>query len=249
METYEEELIKLFDTIYLQIIFNAKKTKINLQADYEIIIHIINKLKENEFELFFIYLNEIKISLFKIIVNGFIEFNFNDENKEKNILDIISRMIGLFYNKNFFYFIYKKLSKYYRKRYKRDNIDSIKKFERVLHVWKLLYNPLIIKSFYDSNYYFITFFSRPNANCRNIKIDLVNKGNLIITIKFLPFPILDINKYNSNFYFFTFYNDDNEKAYIKYEDLFFGDNYSDINCLSKINEIKFTFIQKKCNIF
>ena len=102
METNEEELIKLFDTIYLQIVFNPKKTKINLQTDYEIIIHIINKLKESEFELFFIYLNEIKISIFKIIVNGFIEFSFNDEIKEKNILDIISRMIGLFYNKNFF---------------------------------------------------------------------------------------------------------------------------------------------------
>jgi len=113
MEVCEEEIIKLFDIIFLQKVFNAKKTKINLQTDYEFIIHIINKLKENEFELFFIYLNEIKISIFKIIVNGFIEFTFNDENKEKNILDIISRMISLFYNKNFFYFIYKKLSKFF----------------------------------------------------------------------------------------------------------------------------------------
>jgi len=72
---------------------------------------------------------------------------------------------------------------------------------------------------------------------------------LVVTIKFLPFPILDINKYNSNFYFFIFYKDDNEKAYIKYEDLFFGDNYSDINCLSKISEIKFIFIGAQCNIY
>jgi len=113
MEICEEEIINLFSVIFIEKVFNAKKTKINLQTDYEFIIHIINKLKENEFELFLIYLNEIKISIFKIIVNGFIEFTFNDENKEKNILDIISRMISLFYNKNFFYFIYKKLSKFF----------------------------------------------------------------------------------------------------------------------------------------
>ena len=144
MEISEEELKKLSDIIFLHKIFNKKKTKIILQNDYVFIIKIINRLKEKEFELFFRYLNDIKISIFKIIVNGFIEFSFSDENKEKNILDIISRVISLFFNKNFFYFIYKKLSKYYRKYYKIDNIDSIKKFAKILKLWKLLYNPLII---------------------------------------------------------------------------------------------------------
>ena len=247
-EISEEELKQLSRIIFYQTIFNNKKTKINEQKDYEFIIEIINKLKEKEFELFFRYLHDINIPLFKIIVNGFIEFNFNDENKEKNLLDIISRVISLFLNKKFFYFIYKKLSKYYRKHYKIENIESIKKFEKIFKVWKLLYNPLSIKSFYENNDNFIIFFSKLYNKSKNIIIDIDNEGNFFIDINFYSFPILDINKNISNFYFFIFYKDET-KVYIKYDDVLSNTNNSDITCFSKIKEIRFTFILNDCNIY
>ena len=249
MEKSEEELKLLFDIIFFQKIFNKKKTKIISQTDYEFIIKIINKLKDKEFELFFRYLYDIKISIFEIIVNGFIEFSFNDENNENNILNIISKVISLFFNKTFFYFIYKKLSKYFRKHYKIDNIDSIKKFRKIFNVWKLLYNPSKIKSFYEYNNAFMTFFSKSNNDRKNITIDLKQCGNFDISIKFYSFPILNINKYNTNFYFFILYQNEELKEYIKYDDIFFKNNSSGFKCLSEIDELKFLFINKVCNIY
>ena len=245
MEINEEELTELSDIIFFQKIFNRKKTKIILQKDYEFIIKIINKLKEKEFELFFRYLHDIKISIFKIIVNGFIEFNFNDENKEKNIINIISRVISLCLNKNMFYFIYKKLSKYYRKRYKIDSIDSIKKFEKTFKVWKALYNPLNIKSFYENNKSFIPFFSLPNKKNNNITIiyDTKEKYHFGITIKILPLPILKVNKKNKDFFFIKFHDDKNQTFVVKYNDIFSNGN----NCLSKIDEIGIIFLQHSVN--
>ena len=246
MEISEEELEELSDIIFNQTIFNKKKTKINLQKDYEFIIKIINKLKEKEFEIFFRYFHDIKIPIFRIIVNGFIDFNFNDENKEKNILNIISQVISLCLNKNMFYFIYKKLSKYYRKHNKIDNIDSIKKFEKIFRVWKILYNPLNIKSFYENNNSFIPFLSKPNKENNNITIiyDNKEKYHFGITIKFLPLPILKFNKKNSDFFFIKFHDDKNQAFVVKYNDIFSNEK----NCLSKIDEIVFTIQQHSINV-
>ena len=245
IEISEEELTELSNIIFKQTIFNKKKTKIILQKDYEFIIKIINKLKENEFELFFRYLHDIKIPMLKIIINGFIEFNFNDENKEKNIINIISRVTSLCLNKNMFYFIYKKLSKYYRKRYELDSIDSIKKFEKIFKVWKILYNPLNLKSFYENNNSFIPFLSKPNKENNNITInyDTKEKYHFRITIKFLPIPILKFNKKNDNFFFIKIYDDKKQTFVVKYNDIFSNEN----NCLSKIDEIVFTIQQHSIN--
>ena len=240
-EISEEELAELSDIIFNQKIFNAKKTKINLLKDYEFIIKIINKLKEKEIELFFRYLHDIKIPIFKMIVNGFIEFNFNEENKEKNIINIISKVKSLCLNKNMFYYIYKKLSKFYRKWYKIDSIDSIKKFEKIFKIWKALYNPLNLKSFYENNNSFILFFSKPNEKNNNMTIiyDNKEKYHFGITIKFLPFPILKFNKKNNDFYFIKFHDDKNQTFVVKYIDIFSNEN----NYFSKIDEIGFTIQQ------
>ena len=208
------------------------------------IIKIINKLKEKEFKLFFRYLHDIKIPIFKVIANGFIEFIFNDENKEKNILNIISRVTSLCFNKNMFYFIYNKLSEYYRKNYKIDSIDSIKKFEKIFKVWKLLYNPLNIKSFYENNNSFILFFSKSKKENNNITInyDTKKRYHFGIKIKFLPFPILEFNKYNNDFFFIKFH-DKNKTFVVKYNDIISNEN----NCLSNIDEIVFTIQQHSIN--
>ena len=247
IEISEEELKKLFDIIFYQTIFNKKKTKIKSQNDYEFIIKIINKLKEKEFELFFRYLHDINISIFKIVVNGFIEFNFNDEKKEKNILNIISRVTSLCLNKNMFFFIYKKLSKYYRKRYKIDSIDSIKKFEKIFKVWKELYNPLNLKSFYEKNNSFIAFFPKPNKKNKNIIIKYDIKDTCIckISIKILPFPFLKFNQNNKDFSFIKIYLD-KEPFVINYDYIFLNENK--IN-LSEINEISFFFQPSQLKIY
>ncbi len=92
-ENNNKELIneKLYDIlINNENYFKGKKTKINTKDNYDFIINIINKTNNFEFINFLNYFHNINIQMFKIIINGFIEFDFN-ENHEKKILEIISK--------------------------------------------------------------------------------------------------------------------------------------------------------------
>ena len=153
--------------------FNDRKTKIILENNYSYIIEKINKTKDDEFINFLNYINEAKIPLLKILVNGYIDFNFENE-KENIILGIISNIINIYFGKNIFYFIYKKLSKYYRRHDKLKDIQSIKKFEKLFKVWKLLYNieknlPNINKSINDKDSFSEISLDLDNEDQNNIK--------------------------------------------------------------------------------
>ena len=213
--------------------FNDNKTKLKLKSDYEYIIQIINQLEKEEFFNFVNYLNNIKIQISKVLINGFIEFDFSDENQNKIIIEIISKIIVNFFNKDLFNFIYKKLSKQYRKHNKITNIESLKKFEKLFKIWELLYN---IKIDYmgknKENISAISFITNENIKSKNIKIDLkkyiskYNENNNLfkIYINFLCSPILNINKFVDNFYFLKLENTINGTFEFKYKDIFNKNN-------------------------
>ena len=179
---------------------------------------------------------------------GYIKFDIDNE---KEILEIISKGINICFNKNIFSFVYRKLSKIFRRHYLIKDIKSIKKFEKLFNVWKLLYNTS--KPIYDidliNTSYFI-FFQNLNDNKKYIEIDLDDNNemqNLIIRIYFISSPILNVNKIAHNFSFVKLYGENNEILELKYDDIFYN-NYN-ITSFSDIFKIKFDFYMKRYDIY
>jgi len=150
---------------------NERKSKINSKENYE---DFLNEIKEFSDEglndMLDIFKNKKIIPVLKVLINGFIDFNFKEE-KQEIIIKIISRIINIKYknDKILFIIIYKKLSKIYRKHFNLIDINSIRKFDKLFSVWKLLYDIKYI-TLNQQNYY---------KNKRNIKI----KKKIMMNIK------------------------------------------------------------------
>ena len=225
--------------------FNEKKTKLKEINDYLFLIRIINGLDDNEIINFFGYFNRINIPILKILINGYIEFEFEEQNLINKILEIISKTINIYFNKNIFYFIYKKLSKYYRKQDLIKDIKSIKKFDKLFNIWKLLYNysnEIIYQNINDSSFSFFPFLEEEKKYIE-IEIDDSNKiKEFTIKINFLPCPILNLNKINDKFTFIKLIDNKNETFELKYNDL----NWEILEPFSKIYQFKINFFVDKC---
>ena len=235
----------IFQIITNPSLFNKKRTKIISKDIYNSLITIFNETKEKELITFLNYLNKINIPIFKILVNGFIEFDFDDKNQEI-ILEIITKCINTCFNKNLFYFIYKKLSKFFRRHEKFKDIKSIQKFEKVFSIWKLLYNlenltPIDQNKEASS----IIFFPDLKKKNQNIKIEIERfkegKNHYFVTINFVQFPILNINKYINNFSLLKVYDDKKNKFKYKYKDIFTDEVRKKFKNLSQIYKIQFEF--------
>jgi len=83
-------------------------------------------------------MSKVDIAFLKILVNRFIEFDFDDKNQEIKIIEIITKYININFNKNLFFYIYRKLSKFFRINENFKDIKYIQKFEKVFEIWKLL---------------------------------------------------------------------------------------------------------------
>jgi hypothetical protein len=125
-----EDLKVLQNIIYNKDALNTGKTKIIKMENYLSLFKIINKSNEEELINFFSYFNKTNIQIHKIIINGYIEFDI-DEYEDK-LLEIISKIIDIYFSKNIFYFIYKKLSKIYRRHDLIKNEKCIKKLIKFL---------------------------------------------------------------------------------------------------------------------
>ena len=236
--------------------FNGDKTI--FFKNYEFLIKVINSLKGEEFVLFINYMNHINVSILKVLINGY--FFYDLGNLSINVLEIISKIIRNFFNKDIFYFIYGKLSQLFRNHEFKDE-NSLIKFKKIFDILKLLYNieksPKVYK--YDSNN--IYFYNIDNKN-NNIIIDFnidkelidsfehinapketksVSKKEkhskdeeLIISIE-IKFPlILKFNKYIKEFCFLKIYNNTENIVEFKYNDVFKEDDNND-----NINTIEF----------
>ena len=193
-------------------------------------------------------MNYINIPLLKIIINNFLYFE-----SENNILDIISKAINIYNNKDIFYFIYKKMSILFRKHnIKNTDINFIKQFEKIFEIWKLLYNiELLFPNFQNKN----LFFSKIKEDTKNIIInigDKIKKAKLrnetdsyFIIIDLVSSPFLNLNKLIDKFYFIKLFNDKGEEFGIKYEDIFNINNKFNI---SNVNNITIELMNSKCTI-
>jgi hypothetical protein len=75
----------------------------------------------------------------QVLIDGYIKIDF-DEDKNKLILQHLERLFKIYFNKKIFKLVYKQLSKLFRKNYLLKELNTIKKFEKIMNVWKLLYN-------------------------------------------------------------------------------------------------------------
>ena len=234
---------KLYKILYDEKdILNLKKTKFLSKDNYNIIIQILNKLEGDLLINFMNYFNEIKIQMIKILFNGFIEFEFDDE-EEKKILEIFSKIIGIYFNKKIFYLIYKKLSKQYRLHEAIKDNFSIKKFGKIMKIWKLLYDSENLSSFrkMQKSNSIITLLTKKNTKSENIDLtfnnDFNNNSNnqFHIYIYFALSPIHNLNKYNNDFYFLKVEDNNSGEFTFKYNHIFSDKNpfiFSEINSIA-----------------
>ena len=236
-------LIKLLD---LDSKFFNRRTKCSSINYYESIVKLFNKMNDEELKQFLNYLNKVNIPLLKILVNGFIDFDFNDEKKDI-ILKLISKFINICFNKNIFYFIYKKLSKHFRRHDKLKDIKSVQKFEKLFKIWKLLYNLDNISSCKQSYTSSIIFYHNISTVIKITKEDN-EASHSIITINFIPSPILNINKIVENFFFLKVVDNNKNNFTFKYNNVFIEDNNNKINSFSQVHKIQFDLLFKKYDI-
>ena len=85
-------------------IFNIKYSKIIPKDDFFFLIETINKLTIESCNNFFSYLNTINHSILKILFFCYIEYDL-EEKEEKNILEVLSKIIGIYFHKKMFHFI------------------------------------------------------------------------------------------------------------------------------------------------
>ncbi len=147
---------------------NKKKSKINSKENYEDFLNEIKDFPDEGLDkMLDIFKTKEIIPVLKVLINGFIDFNFDEKNQE-TILKVISRIINIKYknDKVLFIMIYKKLSKIFRKHSNIKNIKSIIKFDKLFTVWKLLYNMQYITLNQQNNN-----DNLKNKNKKNIKIN------------------------------------------------------------------------------
>ena len=234
-------------------LLNIKKTKIKSKDNYDSLIKIINEANLKEPISFLNYFNKIGIPILKILINGFIEFD-NDKSQESIILEIIEKCINLYFNKDIFFFVYKKLSKYFRRHDKLKDIKSIQKFGKLFTIWKLLYNlENLTPIFRHNDIPSITFFSNLSQKNNNLKIEIKRFGkglnHFFVSIYFIQSPILNINKYINNFSFLKVYDENKNKFKFKYKDIFNDKVENKLDNLSQVNKIKFEFKSTMYSIY
>ena len=247
-----DENILLLKLVNLDSNIFKRKTKCKSIHYYESLIKLINKMNDNDLKQILNYLNKVNIPLLKILVNGFIEFDFDDENKKAIILKIILKCINICFNKNIFYFIYKKLSKHFRRHDKLKDIKSLQKFEKIFKIWKLLYNlenTSSAEGSKQSNNSSIVFFQNKYTVFKIKKEEINKNNNLIVTINFIHSPILNINKIIENFYFLKVLDKNKNDFTFKYDNVFIGDNNNETYTFSQIFQIRFDLMSKQYDIY
>ena len=222
--------------------FNEKGTKILNEDEFNNLISILEKYISID-DYIIPFFEKLNIFLIKIIINGYISFNIENNQKEK-ILTIINSLIPLITDKDYIYFIYNKLSKIFRLNLTEDqtNIDNTyTKFCKIFEIWKLIFNyddDLKLKEKYFSLY-----------GNNNIKIDISNIDSnyvsTVVNIDFIKSSLLSLNNNNEDFSLIKIYNSEGQFKEIKISDIKFKNekNISDINSIYfMITDNKITYI-------
>ena len=227
---------------------NKKGTKINDKSKFLYFISILKqKLYLEEDDYIIPFFAEKKIYIPKIIINGFIENRLNNE-ENKMVLSLINKIFPFIMTKEYFYYIYKKFSKIFRRmNFLQKEETLISNFFNIFDIWKLFY------SFYDDSKLQEKYFSLYGNNCINISIPNISKNYLYteITINLIKSPLFPLlNKSKNNFSFIKLYKFEkngskNEICNIKYNDIIKANNEKDKKFQNNINRIKLTINETK----
>ena len=214
---------------YRKKIYNEKGTKLNNKENYLSLINLIKDYIDKEEEYIIFFFEKIKVNIFKVIINGYINFDLNDE--DEKIKTIIKKIIPFFLDKKLFYYIYNKLSKIFRAFIFNDNKELLfMKFTKLLDVWQLLYKVEKISKVYQN------FISLIGQNSLLFDIFILNKKTKIksinIIIEFYPFFFLSTNDKIKDFCFFKAYYNLIEPKEVKI-------SHIKLNKDEKINKIQF----------
>ena len=214
---------------YNKEIYNKKGTKILNKDDLLTLIEILNDYLNRKKEFIILFFNKININILLVIVNGYIKFDFS-ENENNTIYNFIKSILPLFFDKMIFYYIYNKLSKIFRTFYLVENKELLfKRFIKITNIWKLLYE---IENKSKVNQEYIALIGKNiftidiNKHKNKSKIKSIN-----FIIEFEPF-FYDFNNKNNNFSFLKIYYKFLKPKEIKYNQINLGDE-------EKIKKIQF----------
>ena len=244
-----ENINKLKSFILNKKNFNEEKTKILSKEQYILFITIINEIDIDIIH----YLHRLGVSAIKIIINGFISYEFNDNNLENCIIEIIRKIISNCFNKNIFYFVYGFLSYLFRNPDQLKDINSINKFEKIFNIWKLLYDTKINSiNLENEKISSINFFYDVNVKNNNINIEFIKYNDIYrytIEINFILSPFQELNKFDKKFSFLKLYDDKKSHVKFKYKDIFNKENKSDNIKFSSVYNIKFILARSTATIY
>ena len=191
-------------------IFNEKGTKLEKKDNLLDLIYILNQYIKRNDDFIFIFFKKINVDILKVIINAYIIFELNEKDK-KEIYIFIKKFISFFFDKNIVNFIYKKLSKIFRKfSLFKDKKILYEQFSNILDIWKLLYK---IKDISKVNEFYIALIGRNKLLVDLSKFKKKSKINTItVTIEFAKYFPLYLNEKLKNFFFFkAYFNKENPK--------------------------------------
>ena len=212
-------------------VYNERGTKLLNKEHYLCLIHILDEFLITNNEYIFLFFKKINVDLFKVIINGYINFELNEQEKNDTYI-FITNILPFYFEKRIFYFIYNKLSKIFRKFLLSKNKKELyDKFIKIFDVWKLLYK---VENVSKINQSCIAFLGKNNItidlthfNKKKLKINSIN-----VTYEFAPYFPYQINENQEYFNFFKVYYNLIEPKEVKLNSIKKRD-------LENLNKIKF----------
>ena len=237
-----EQQLQILTILYDAYLVKSNENIFPLEKNnYELIIDYINKNDDQNIIPFFNYLNDLGIPILELLIEGYIKFDFEDENQSQIIKNNISRLIKIYFNKNIFHFVYNKLSKIYRKQSKFKDIKTIKKFEKIFDIWKFLYN------IENNSPEYVYDEQKKNKNFEiSIKKEFFGENSFIIELHFINSKILNKLKLTDDFFFLNLYTDNHKKISFSYLNIF---NLNSAELIKESNKLVFNFNQNEYSIF
>jgi len=194
--TEKENILSILVEIFKNKDSKEKKNSIS-KKNYELILDFINKVDDDTLFQFFDCLNDLDLPILQVLIKGYIKIDFEEKENEL-VLKQLEKLFKIYFSKALFKCVYKQLSKLFRKNYLLKNLDTVKEFEKIFNVWKLLYNIENNQVPIQINYY--------NFD-EDFEIDIKNEAfysgsnSLIIEINFTFPEIFKKMISDENFYF------------------------------------------------
>ena len=202
---------------------NKKGTKIKEKTKYNHFIEVLKKILYLEQDDYIIpFFAKKNIFIPEIIINGYIQQVLNEQENTINI-SLINKILPFMMQKKYFFLIYKKLAKIYRKLNIFDvlNKKEINTFEKVFNIWKIFF------SYDDVNNLSKKYIYLYGNNAIKINIPEISNNYMLSIVDIFLFksPLFHIlNKNKNDFSFISLYQKDKkgnkkEICEIKYKDI------------------------------